>query len=105
MVWIHPQTRQRVVKAKNNTDIILPLQGGVGLSQIKIPIIGGWTDITGSGGQSTKALMYGPQADRLFGTNAWMDGGRNPERNELGDNIRTVRLRRKQEFIIFSDKK
>lgn len=101
MVWVHPKTRQRVSHARNNTDIIIPLQGGVGVSQEKVPIIGGWTDFSGSGGQSTKALMYGPQADRLFGTNAWVDGARDKEKNELGDNIRTIRLRQKNEYIEF----
>ena len=105
MVIVHPRTRQRFTRSRNNTDIILPLQGGVGLSQEKIPVIGGWKDTTGSGGVNTKQLMYGVQANQLWGTDAWIDGARVPELGRLGENIRTIRLRQIQDFIEFSNKK
>lgn len=104
MVWIHPRTRQRVVTAKNNTDIILPLQGQEGLSQEELTVIGGWKDFTGSGGAPTKQLMYGAGlADELFGTDAWVNGARKKNLGVLGEVKPTTRLRQRQEHIIFTN--
>ena len=101
MVWIHPVSRQRVVKDRRNTDIILPIQGTEGISQEKIPIIGGFQDFTGSGGVSTKSLMFFPLPDELWGTDVWIDGVRKKELGVLGERLRNVRLRQRREFIIF----
>ena len=98
---IHSRTRQRFTRAKTNTDIILPLKGDAALSQEKIPLIGGFKDFTGSGGVPTKRLMYGVTQDTLWGTDAWVDGARNKEKNVLGDTRRTIRLRPKREYIEF----
>jgi len=98
---IHPQTRQRYTRDRRNTDIILPLKGQEALSQEKIPVIGGFKDFTGSGGVPTKRLMYAPTPDEIWGTDAWVDGGRDRELNPLGENIRTTRLRQRNQHIIF----
>ena len=41
---IHPRTRQRIVTDRRAGDIIVPLQGTEGLTQEKIPVIGGFKD-------------------------------------------------------------
>lgn len=103
MVEIHPKTRQRYTRDKRNTDIILPLQGPEALSTEKLTVIGGFKDFTGSGGRSTKAQMYGPLPDELWGTDAWIENARKKDLNVLGDRKQLIRLRQKREFIIFDE--
>ncbi len=101
MVEIHPQTRQRYTRAKNNTDIILPLQGADALASEEIPVVGGWKDFTGSGGVPTKQQTYGDIPDQLWGTDAWLDGARNPQRGVLGEPTQVIRLRQRLQYIQF----
>ena len=97
MVYIHPKTRQRLVRQKHSGDIEFDAQGPISLTQEKIAIIGGWTDYTGSGGQI--AQMSQPLPDELFGTNAWLEGARKKQLDELGNRKQTIRLRTKKIYV------
>ncbi len=103
MTNIHPISRQRIVRDRRNTDIILPIQGTEGISQEQIPVIGGFQDFTGSGGVSTKSLMFFPLPDELWGTDVWVEGIRKKELGVLGERKRNIRLRQRQQYIEFNE--
>ncbi|MCH7534269.1 MAG: hypothetical protein IH948_00705 [Bacteroidetes bacterium] len=97
---IHKITRQRIVTDKRAGDIVVDAQGGVGVSQESIKVIGGFKDYTGSGGFPTKELMYaGAHGDKLWGTDAFIDGARDKDRDSLGQKKIITRLRRKKLYI------
>ena len=99
MTEVHKRTRQRFTRARHSGDISIDLQGPEGLSQESVPVIGGWSDYTGSGGVPTKQLMFFPRGDKLWGTDAYVDGARLKDLDALGNRIGTTRLRRKKEVI------
>ena len=92
-------SRTRYPSAKHSGDLIVDAKGPEGLSQESVPVIGGWTDYTGSGGVPTKQLMFFPRGDKLWGTDAYVDGARLKDLDALGNRIGTTRLRRKKELI------
>ncbi len=103
MVKIHPSTRQRFVTAKHTGDIVIDAEGPSALSQEVLPVIGGWTDYTGSGGVPTKLqMMFGGVSDELEGTDAWLEGARKDHLDDLGNRTGTTRQRRKKIHIDLS---
>lgn len=103
MVHIHKKSRQRFSRARHSGDFAIEPKGPEAISQESVPVIGGWKDFIGSGGVSTKSLMFTPSRDELFGTDAWIEGARNIETDVLGNSTTTRRLRQKIEIIDFKD--
>jgi len=101
MKRITKDSRLRIVRARHTGDMIIDAKGTDALSQESVPVIGGWKDYTGSGGVSTKALMFFNQPDELWGTDAWIDGARKKELDVLGNRKRLTRLRRKKTYLKF----
>jgi len=105
MVRIHPQTRQRFVAPRHAGDIVIDAKGPPALSQERVKIIGGWKDYTGSGGVPTKQVQFfAGLNNQLFGTDAWVEGADNPERDVLGNPTSSWRLRQKKIYIDLTKK-
>ena len=97
---IDKQSRVRYPTAKHiGGDLVVDAAGPVALSQEVVPVIGGWKDYTGSGGVPTKQLTMMRMADKLFGTDAWVEGARLPDIDVLGNIKRITRLRRKKKIL------
>ena len=91
---IDKESRTRVTSPKRGVDIVVDAEGPAVLSQEVITVIGGFKDFTGSGGIPTKQAMMFPTANKLWGTDAWVENAKVPAFDEIG-NIKTItRLRR-----------
>ena len=99
MVEVHKTNRSRFTRARHSGDISLDGKGPEALSQEVVPVIGGWTDYTGSAGPTTKQLMFFPRGDRLWGTDVYVEGTRLKDLDALGNRVGTTRLRRKKEIV------
>lgn len=100
---ITKDTRQRLSTSRHIGDIEYEPEGSLALTHDVIPVIGAWKDFTGEGGPSTKGQMFAGVADKLWGTDAWVDGARNKHTGELGQNVETTRLRIKKIIIPVKD--
>lgn len=70
-----------------------------------LEVLGGWTDKTGSGGPPTKQqLFFSATGDKLWGTDAWIEGARNKDRDNLGNKKHITRQRQRKVYIDLSDK-
>lgn len=96
-------TRQRLSTARHINDLEYKPEGALALTHDIIPVIGAWTDFTGEGGPSTKGQMFAGVSDKLWATDAFIDGARNKATGELGQNIETTRLRIKKIIIPVRD--
>jgi len=107
MVYIEKNTRQRYVRARHTGDIILDAQGpNPSLTQETVPVIGGWTDYTGSGGVPTKQQLYAAGLpDELFGTDSYLEGARKKQLGIIGEKVDKYRLRTKKIYVENPDKK
>ena len=91
---IDKQTRTRYPCAKHiGGDLVVDATGPAALSQEVVDVIGRWKDYTGSGGMSTKQLMLSPVPNILWGTDAWIEGAKNFDRDVLGNVKKFKRLR------------
>ena len=101
MVFVDPQTRQRVVSAKHVGDIMYdPINTGSTLANESVPIIGPWSDSTGSSAvfpNSRMQQIYGGHQNLLQGQDAAIEGGAVLHvLNEVGENVLTIRRRQKK---------
>ena len=97
---IDPVSRVRYPCAKHiGGDLVVDAAGPEALSQEVIPVIGGWKDYTGSGGVPTKQVTMIPIANKLWGTDAWVEGTKLPDIDKLGNIRRMTRLRRKKKIL------
>lgn len=98
MVVICPKTRQRIVADRFCGDIVFDAKSSSKALNVDIlPVVGGWSDYTGSGGIPTKQqLFFAGQADELFGTNVWIEGARKKQLDDLGNRKETTRQRQKR---------
>lgn len=96
---IDPQTRTRYPTPKHGVDIVVDATGPAALSQETVELIGGFKDYTGSGGVPTKQLMLMPVPNSLWGTDAWVDGAKNFDRDVLGNVKKFTRLRQKRKIL------
>ena len=97
---IDKQSRTRYPSARHiGGDLVVDATGPVALSQEVIKVIGGWKDYTGSGGVPTKQLMMVPIANKLWGTDAWLEGAKLPDLDVLGNIKRLTRLRQKKKIL------
>ena len=92
-------TRQRLSTSRHIGDIEYEPEGALALTHDVVPVIGAWKDFTGSGGPSTRGQMFAGVSDKLWGTDAWVDGARNKITGQLGENIETTRLRIKKIIV------
>lgn len=93
-IFIDPETRQRVVFDKRSGDIIYDVQTtDLAIKQETIPVIGPWSDHTGSAIVSTKMQMYGTNANELQGTDPGIEGTVLPPLGVVGQNTQTTRRR------------
>ncbi|MCH7568489.1 MAG: hypothetical protein IIA87_03625 [Nanoarchaeota archaeon] len=101
MVIIHKQTRQRVVADRFNTDIVFDAKSqSDALNVDVIPVIGGWTDQTGTGGPPTKQqLFFAGIADKFFGTDVWLERASLSQLDNLGNRTETTRQRQRRIFM------
>lgn len=92
-MFIDKLTRQRVQRMRHTGDINYDLEGDSAISNETVPVIGDWTDYTGSAVVSTKTQMYGAGAEnQLFGDDA-AERIHLPNLNEVGQTAGTTRRR------------
>lgn len=105
MVIVHPKTRQRIVADRFCGDIVVDANSkSTALNVDVLPVIGGWKDYTGEGGLPTKQQMFfAGQADELWGTDAWVEGARKKQLDNLGNRKETTRQRQKRMHIDIKD--
>lgn len=96
---IDPQSRQRIPSPRRGVDIVIDAKGPEALSQEVVPVIGGWRDYTGSGGPNTKQVTIFPVPNKLWGTDAWVEGAKVPEFDAIGNTEIITRLRRKKKTL------
>ncbi len=97
---IDKESRTRYPTAKHiGGDLVIDAAGPTALSQEVVDVIGGWKDYTGSGGVPTKQLTMFPIPNKLWGTDAWVEGAKLPNLDVLGNITRITRLRRRQKIL------
>ena len=75
MIIIDPQTRQRILKSKHSGDIVYDLSGDESIVTEDVPLIGNWSDYTGTGSIATQSqMMWASKENQLQGTDADIDG-------------------------------
>ena len=103
MIFIDPQTRQRVVYAKHCGDVSYNRVGDSAIAKESIPVIGNWSDYTGSGIVNTQSQMYGAgTSNELQGQDAGLVGEKLGQLNEIGQNKQI--FRRRQSKVLFIPK-
>lgn len=105
MVVICPKTRQRIVADRFCGDIVFDAKSSSNALNVDVlPVIGGWEDYTGSGGIPTKQLLFfGGLADEFWGTNAWLEGARKKQLDDLGNKKQLTRQRQKRIHMNLKD--
>lgn len=102
MIFIDPQTRQRVVHDQFCGDLQYDLTGDTAISNETIPVIGNWEDYTGSADvNSRQQQMWAGASNDLFGTDPGIEGEKVPNFGEVGQNTETTRrrvIKRRVEF-------
>jgi hypothetical protein len=99
MVFIDPVTRQRVVCAKHVGDITYDLTGDDAISREDVPLIGPWTDWTGSNfnpieTDSRNLQLWAGHENELFGTDPHIqEGTKIPNLSVVGTRKGTHRRR------------
>lgn len=105
MVIICPKTRQRIVADRFCGDVVFDAKASSKALNVDVlPVIGGWTDYTGSGGISTKQqLFFGALADEFFGKDVWLEGARKKQLDNLGNKKEITRQRQKRIHMNIKD--
>lgn len=98
MIIIDPQTRQRVVIDKGNSDVQYDANLAVTTTAVgheTIAVVGPWSDWTGSASPDSRTQqMFAGMTNQLFGTTAAIESNVHlPPLNEVGDNKETTRRR------------
>lgn len=98
MVIINRQTRQRVVADRYGGDIVFDAKSqSDALNVDTLPVIGGWTDQTGTGGPPTKQqLFFAGISDQFFGTDVWLEKASLSQLDNLGNRKETTRQRQRR---------
>jgi hypothetical protein len=82
-ISICPRCQQYLVRALHSGDYVHTCFGSETLKNEDVPLIGPWIDYTGSDTTVRNALKLG-QENTLFGTRAFLEGGRNFDRTSRG---------------------
>lgn len=100
-IYIHPETRQRILHQDSCTDIQFPSsEGGSAVDLESKKVLGPWTDYTGSGGiDSRNQQMFGGVENQFFGTDTQLDGQKLGNLNEVGQNNSIFRRRQKIVYV------
>lgn|SRR3990167_1430794 len=91
---IHPTTRQRYVTARHTGDIVIDAKGPSDSQNIDIVPV-----LAQNSRPGIKQLLFTPTPDKQWGTDAWLEGARNPELDNLGNRKQTTRQRAKRIHI------
>lgn len=100
-IYIDPLTRQRIPYQEGTTDIEYLADGTYGGSAVALetlPVIGPWTDYTGSGGNySEQQQMWGGAENIFFGQDIQFEAGANLDNlGDVGERTGTTRRRIKK---------
>lgn len=101
MIITDPVTRQRFIVDDHCGDFVYDKKmesSDPAVTHESVPLIGTWSDYTGSGGPNTKVLMMNPLPDQNKGTDA-ESSGRLGNLNEVGQDANLVRRRVKREYV------
>ena len=102
-IYIDPITQQRIPHMKHiGGDLVYDMTvGDSTVTQEDIPVQGGWTDYTGSGGVYARGqLMFAGVANTLQGTDADIKfGAKDFERTDRGNRSATHRTRQIKKYI------
>jgi hypothetical protein len=100
-IYIHPATRQRILYMKHSGDVTFDLSGDPAIAQEDVPVIGNWTDWTGSGGVPTATQQqWASQENTLQGNDAQVDGkAKVPNLSVIGTRVQTHRRRTIKAYI------
>src|SRR3990167_7678913 len=91
---IHPTTRQRYVTARHTGDIVIDAKGPSDSQNVDIVPV-----LAENSRQGIKQLLFNPTPDKQWGTDAWLEGARTPELDNLGNRKQTTRQRVKRIYI------
>ena len=103
-IIIDPVTRQRVVFAEHSGDVVYDLVGNKAISEEIVPVIGDWSDYTGSAilDSRLKQINYG-RSNALGGTDPGLQGQTLPDLGVVGQNKQTTRRRTIKRNAIITD--
>ena len=108
MVFVDPITRQRLTRAPHTGDMEYDLNGDSTVANEDVPVIGPWTDWTGSNFKpvetDSRNLQILPQGNKLMGTDAAIAGGKDFDRTDRGKRLRTHRQRIIKRHVDFDEK-
>lgn len=101
MIYIDPQTRQRVVYDPFDTDIQYDLVGDSAISEETVPVIGNWEDYTGSATVNSRTQqMWAGESNQLFGQDPSIESGEKVgDLGEVGQNRQTTRRRQIKRYV------
>jgi hypothetical protein len=105
-IWIDRITRQRVVYDKRSGDITYDLIGDDAIAKEDVPLIGPWTDWTGSNlNIQTFTQMRQPGENSLFGTDPQItDNAKVPNLSVIGTRVGTHRRRIVKRYLSIDGK-
>lgn len=106
-VYIHPRTRQRFCFMEHAGDFTMDLSGDDAIAKEDVPVIGAWTDWTGSGGTPTATQQqFASQENTLQGNDAQVEGhAKVPNLSVVGTRVGTNRRRVIKEYLPNDGKK
>ena len=105
MIFIDPQTRQRVIYAKHSGDITYDLTGDKAISEETVPVIGTWEDFTGSQVVNSRSQQLNAgRSNVLDGTDPGLNGVKIPSLGVVGQNTQTTRRRKIKRRAEITDK-
>jgi hypothetical protein len=98
-IYIDPETRQRIVYQGDCSDITyLADNADESITHESVPVIGPWTDYTGSGGVLNNVQLNAGVENAFWGTDEEMEVMGTKAKNNLnnvGDRLSTTRRRQK----------
>lgn len=100
-IFIDPTTRQRILFMAHSGDVTYDKSGDPAIAQEDVPVVGSWTDWTGSGGVPTATQqMFASQENTLQGTDAQIEGNAKvPNLSVIGTRQQTHRRRTIKSYI------
>jgi hypothetical protein len=101
MIYVHPATRQRILYMKHGGDVTFDLSGDDAIAKEDVPVVGNWTDWTGSGGVPTATQSHwASQENTLQGNDAQVEGhAKVPNLSVIGTRQQTHRRRIIKEYL------
>jgi hypothetical protein len=100
-IYIDPQTRQRILFMRHSGDLTYDKSGDNAIAKEDVPVVGNWTDWTGSGGVPTATQSHwASQENTLQGNDAQVEGHiKIPNLSVIGTRVQTHRRRVKKEYL------